>query len=527
MALIDVDAYRAGLRCRREFLARLTGGGAALVGGAGGPKNADRGAGAGGTGARRERATGAVSAADGVLRAYATQFCRNALQPRGPGAEPGAEPAVKPGAEPGTKPAAEPAAREPSPVHDRAPLRLETGDLCAEAFYARQIGHSGDSFEVVVYRGGTRVRESDLLELGFLLHVAAERGLELPRIWLLLLDGEYRRRGALQTDRLFQLHDATAAAKRYAVRARQAVPELIAAMQAGDAELPARCARVGYCPVCDGPREELALDDLRTLGGKRSTVRAWYNAGYRRITELPEDAGLDRVQEVQRRAISSGEPYLEPDELRSFLASITFPVAFLDFEAVNSPLPLYEDCAPFEHVPFLVSVHRLEHEQAPARHLDFVMQPGCDQREELLRRVIGAVEGAGAVVVYDAAFERRVLARFAQRFPQHAHALQQVGERIRDLFVPFRSLRYYHPEQRGRYSMKTILPLLCGADWSDLAVQDGRRAGELYLRLCLDAQAGASEAPETALARLKQYCRRDTAAMIRIYRALVSAVSGG
>ncbi len=495
MAPIDADAYRVGLRCRREFLAHLAEFGTPQAG------NPQAGAG------KATPSTGAHSAVEETLQAYAVEFCRRALPPE----------------EPGPRSEAEPGAREAPSAYEYAPLRLEADDLRAEALYARQVGPDGDRCEVVVYRGGTRVRESDLLELGFFLHVAAKRGLELLRIWLLLLDGEYRRCGGLQTERLFRLHDATAAANRYAARARQVVPELVAALRVDDHAPVARCARVGRCPVCDGPREELALDDLRTLGGKRSTVRAWYNAGYRRITELPEDAGLDRVQEIQRRAVLSGAPYLEPDQLLSFLDSITFPAAFLDFEAVNSPLPLYDNCSPFEHVPFLFSVHRVEHKQAPAGHRDFAMQPGRDQREELSCRLLEAVDGAEAVVVYDATFERSVIERLARQFPQHADGLREVAERIRDLLVPFRSLRYYHPEQRGRYSMKTILPLLCGTDWSDLAVQDGRRAGELYLRLCLDAQAGVNDVPQTELERLRQYCRRDTAAMAQIYRALLAA----
>ncbi len=462
---IDAEAYRAGLRCLREFRVRVAAASEAPVG-----DNS--------------------SAEQRELHALAVEFCRTAAE-------------LSFGSAP----------------YEHSPLSLVTEQLCAEIPLALE--YNEQCFDAILVRAGTRARDIDLTELGFLMYAAEEAGVRLSRTWLLLLDSSYRRRGKLEPARLFRLCDYTAAAQRMRDRARLRVPDLLKAARAErPAELP-RCSRLGHCPVCDGPRHEMSRDDLRTLGGRRASVREWYRAGYRRISELPDDLPFDRQQHVQRHAVVSGHPQIQREALQSFLERLSFPLAFLDFEAFGSALPLYEDVGPFERVPFLFSSQILKTPDSEPQSVEYIMKPGPDDREELCRALVAALLPIETVVVYDATFERAVLAGLSGRSPQFADSLRAINARICDLLVPFRSLWYYHLEQRGRYSMKTILPLLCGFNWSDLTVQDGRQAAELYVQLCL--RQSPLDKAEMQLAELRRYCRRDTAGMVALYRALRAA----
>jgi len=430
-----------------------------------------------------------------------------------------------------------------------APWVVTADRLRFEFSYA--VERSDGAFDAVLFRSVARVREAEILELGFALYLCERAGIVLDRMYLLGLSSSYRRNGPLDPESLFRFSDVSAAARRSRDRARQEVPTLVAeaeahaerieklnaadanaGSQSGDAaraaraamNAVARCERLGLCPICDGRRDLLAIDDLRTLGGKRAHLKEWYRDGYRLISELPEDARLDPAQEAQRHTVITGKPVVNHEELGRFLDGLRFPALFLDFEAVNSALPLYDDTAPFEHVPFLVSAHLLAApgSEINAEHTDYVMAPGRDERPALAAVVAEAVSQADSIVVFDATFERRVLGYLGDCAPQSAEPLRAAQRRLFDLLLPFRSLWYYHPEQRGRYSMKTVVPALCGLDWADLAVADGRRAGEAYLRLCIAPDAGDRH---TVLHELRRYCRRDTAAMIALYRALTNALT--
>lgn len=425
-----------------------------------------------------------------------------------------------------------------------APWVVAAGGLWFEFSYALE--RSSGVFDAVLFRAVARAREAEIVELGFALYVCERAGIPLDRVYLLQLNPSYRRTGEIDLEALFRLIELTSAARRSQDRARQEVPRLLAEVDAHAERLAklnttethsaretafetamdavARCERLGLCPVCDGPRHLLAIDDLRTLGGKRSHLKDRYREGYRWISQLSEDARLDPVQAVQRRAVTTGTPVVDHEELGRFLDRLRFPALFLDFEAVNSALPLYQDSAPFEHVPFLFSAHLLAapEDEAEAEHFDYIMAPGRDERSSLAEAVAGVVARANSIVVFDATFERKVLGYLADRVSRSAEELRAAQQRLFDLLLPFRSLWYYHPEQRGRYSMKTVVPAVCGLNWADLTVSDGRRAGEAYRSLCLAPDADDRDA---VLHELRRYCRRDTAAMIALYRALTNALT--
>jgi Domain of unknown function(DUF2779) len=78
------------------------------------------------------------------------------------------------------------------------------------------------------------------------------------------------------------------------------------------------------------------------------------------------------------------------------------------------------------------------------------------------------------VLVYHAPFEATILRQLAERFPDLAGRLQAVIARIVDL-LPIVKRNYYHPDMRGSWSLKAVLPTVApDLDYGDLdEVQDG------------------------------------------------------
>ena len=98
--------------------------------------------------------------------------------------------------------------------------------------------------------------------------------------------------------------------------------------------------------------------------------------------------------------------------------------------------------------------------------------------------------------------------------PEHAASLHGLIDRMIDLLPMFRE-HYYHPDMRGSWSIKKVLPTIAPElDYDDLEIGNGGDAQLGYLR------ATATDTPADEKQRLRQqlldYCERDTLAMVRL-----------
>ena len=48
---------------------------------------------------------------------------------------------------------------------------------------------------------------------------------------------------------------------------------------------------------------------------------------------------------------------------------------------------------------------------------------------------------------------------------------------------PFKAFNFYHPDQCGSASMKSVLPALTGKDYSKLEIQEGGAASREFVRV--------------------------------------------
>ena len=79
---------------------------------------------------------------------------------------------------------------------------------------------------------------------------------------------------------------------------------------------------------------------------------------------------------------------------------------------------------------------------------------------------------------------------------------------------------YYHPEFRGSFSIKNVLPVLVrGAGYHNLAIADGRTAAARYL---LSLSNGNLQVRNQTFEDLREYCATDTLALARLHEALAA-----
>jgi hypothetical protein len=205
--------------------------------------------------------------------------------------------------------------------------------------------------------------------------------------------------------------------------------------------------------------------------------------------------------------------------LNEFLAGLNWPLAFLDFETTYmTPVPLFDGTRPYQPVPFQFSLHVQDTPGGALRHEFFLADENNDPRPAFVKALLAAIPQTGDIVVWNCAFESRIIGELAASFSDKASELLSLNDRLVDLMVPFRRREFYHGMMNGSYSIKAVLPALVpGYSYDELEIASGDVAASSWLRMVMSTDAEE----RFALRRdLLKYCERDTEAMVRILEVM-------
>jgi hypothetical protein len=378
-----------------------------------------------------------------------------------------------------------------------------------------------DEWDIVEVKSSTEVKNVNLLDLAFQAFVYTGAGLNIRRCCLMHVNRDYVRRGDVDPKKFFKLVDVT---KDVSGLSRDIEPQLedmfstIRLPQSPTIQIGTHCDDPYTCPLHDTCWAFLPQDSVFNLyyGGKKR----WrlFGDGIIRLSDIPDQVDLTDRQTIQRKVALTGKPHVDCKALVSFLKRLKYPVSYLDFETFSTAIPLFDGLSPYRQVPFQFSLHRQPVPDAEPEHYAFLADGRSDPRPEFVNRLRGCIGDKGTVVAYNAKFEKGVLDGLADAFPEHAGWIDGVKRRIVDLLEPFQSFDYYHPEQHGSASIKSVLPALTGRSYADLEIQEGGQASLEYLRV----HFGDVPEAERRMVReqLERYCAQDTEGMIWIIDAL-------
>lgn len=280
-------------------------------------------------------------------------------------------------------------------------------------------------------------------------------------------------------------------------------------------DVPFPCEFAGYCHSALPAGPEWPVTVLPHGGGKR-----WMERGVHDLLAIYPGALTNAMHARVHRATVSGEIYHDVEGARAAMAGWAFPRTWLDFETIGFAVPRWIGTRPYQQVPFQFSAH-VEAADGTIVHREFLSLDGSDPRRPCAEALIAMVPLTGAVIAYNASFEKGRIVELAAAFPDLAAALHGIAERIVDL-LPVTRANWYHRDQRGSWSIKAVLPTIAAEmDYAGLEVKDGGSAQEAYAEA---VAVGCT--PERRLAldiALRAYCGRDTEAMTVLARRLASA----
>jgi hypothetical protein len=277
---------------------------------------------------------------------------------------------------------------------------------------------------------------------------------------------------------------------------------------------PFACEFQAYCSrFMSAPEWPISL--LPNTGKK--IAGAWAEQGVFELTEVPDGSFSSPLHDRIHRATMTGEIYHDVEGARRSTRQWAFPRTWLDFETIAFVVPRWIGTRPWEQVPFQFSAH-VEQSDGSVEHCEFLSLDGNDPRLACAEALLTHIPDQGAVIAYNASFERSCITRLAEHFPDLATPLRAIAARVVDL-LPVTRNHWYHRDQRGSWSIKAVLPTICAElDYKSLAVQHGAAAQTAYLE-AINADTPASRQSEIDEA-LRAYCGRDTEAMMKLMQRM-------
>jgi CRISPR/Cas system-associated exonuclease Cas4 (RecB family) len=288
-------------------------------------------------------------------------------------------------------------------------------------------------------------------------------------------------------------------------------------MDMGDhCQSPYSCEFSGYC--AQSVVEPAWPISLLPHSG-RKLANHWAQSGVHDLTDLPLGSLANSLHARIHEATSSGIPFHDAEGARRATANWSWTRSYLDFETIAFAVPRWIGTRPWQQVPFQFSLH-VEDEAGGLVHKEFLCLGPVDPRRLCAEALLEAVPTDGAIIAYNASFERTCIKQLAALFPDLRHALEALANRIVDL-LPVTRNHWYHREQRGSWSIKAVLPTITEeSGYKALSVADGSAAQVAYLEA---SRPDCDPERKEQIARdLRAYCLLDTRAMVALLQHLTT-----
>lgn len=271
----------------------------------------------------------------------------------------------------------------------------------------------------------------------------------------------------------------------------------------------------GFCAYCNraNPKPEHPVD---LLPGLSAALRSrFFTDGIDDLRAVPDEL-LSAKQGMVKRHTLAGTVFFDAAGAAADLTAHGFPAYFLDFETIQFTVPIWKGTRPYQQIPFQFSLHVLAESGTLAQRA-FLDLSGDDPSAAFAAALIAACGASGPIFVYNAGFETARVRELAGRYPGLAEPLAAINARVVDL-LPVARNRYYHPAQRGSWSIKAVLPATVPElSYEALAgVKDGAMAMSAY---CEAIRPDTTAERRREIERqLLAYCRLDTFGLVRLWQ---------
>lgn len=385
----------------------------------------------------------------------------------------------------------------------------------------------GNGYAIYEVKSSTHESYIYVVDISYQKYVLEHCGVNVTGTYLVCIDSNYIRGDELEIDKLFQIIDMSSTVdieiQNVPLLLRRA-EEIMALKDEPEQDIGLWCEDPYHCSFweyCTRHIDSPSVFNLYRLNFNKKID--YYNQGLISYNDLLFSGKISNEKQIRQMmfAVTEQKPHIDKDNIRDFLAQLSYPLYFLDFETMQQVIPQFKGTRPYEQVPFQYSLHYFEHKGGELKHKEFLAESGVDPRRALAERLCEDIPMDVCVTAYNKGFECGRIKELAEAFPDLATHLLNIKDNIVDLLVPFQSGFYYNKAMGGSFSIKSVLPALFpddpSLDYHNLeGVHNGGEAMSLFPRI--------KDLPpeEQAIARynLLKYCELDTYAMVKLWEEL-------
>jgi hypothetical protein len=383
-----------------------------------------------------------------------------------------------------------------------------------------------DLYEIKATNAIKETKERDhIVDIAFQASVLLRAHVPMGRYFHMRLNKEYVRNGELDIQALFEIEDVTE-------RVMERLPEVEEKMEVARQYLNQENEPIGGCECVYSVRAnhcttfqysnpqipEYSIHDIANIRRKKLVAMIEKNMYSIGDVEDPDEFTLSDKQKNQILAYRLSKPVIDIETIKRELASLKFPLYFLDYEAYSPAIPEFDGYSPYTHIPFQFSLHILRTPDGKLEHEEYLHTDFSDPSEAIASALEKHIVG-GTTIVWSKAYETMINREIGIRLPQYKNFFDRVNASIYDLRDIFFHQHYIHNDFRGRTSIKKILPVIApGLGYDALEIHEGAQASnEWWEMLALET---AEERRQAIEQNLKTYCGRDTEAMVVIWEHL-------
>lgn len=369
-----------------------------------------------------------------------------------------------------------------------------------------------------------------IADVAYQKYVLGSCGVKIAGTYLVCINGDYIFDGTLDIQQLFTISDIAeaVAVEENNISANLLVAErILNSPYEPDIDLSTNCNSpylCGFWNYCSKHLPQQSVFNLYRMGFDKKIK--FYKNGITTYQELVDSAEITNKMQLRQIefALQDKGTYIEKDNIRDFLSTLSYPLYFLDFETMQPVIPKYVGTKPYAQIPFQYSLHYIETEGGELKHKEFLAESGTDPRRKLAEQLCADIPMNVCVTAYKKSFECTRLKELAEAFPDLAEHLLNIQENIIDLLVPFQSGYYYNRAMGGSFSIKSVLPAIFPDDPElDYHNLDGVHNGSEAMTIFPKIADMTPEEREKARHDLLKYCELDTYAMVKVWEELVRA----
>lgn len=383
----------------------------------------------------------------------------------------------------------------------------------------------GNTFDLYEVKSSTKVKTEHEHDLAFQVTVLERSGLTIRKISVIHVNNEYERKGDIDIEKLSSITDITEEVRARMDETSFGIDKALKVIREKSIpDISPRNVAFGGFQEWKEIYKELvpkldtySIYNLYSPGSKR--IGELEDLGVKVIKDIPDDFKLTVRQQYQVEATKRNERIINQTEVKNFLADLTFPLYFLDYETFSGVIPAFDGVRPYQQVPFQYSLHIVKGPGAEVEHRGYLHIENTYPGEPLIKKLQEDIGEKGSIVVWHESFEKGCNDSLGEMFPVYRDFFTDVNERIVDLMIPFSSGWFIDKDFFGSASLKNVLPVLVPSlSYKEINIHGGNAAQRIWTKTVLNGKN--SDVKEKIMNDLIEYCKLDTLAMVEIWKEL-------